>query len=223
MALAAAVTVTLATGSRVAAQERPPGLLHKLDVQTLVARGDPADNDRLFAHFRTLWDRYLTDAKGHESMAHSVMGNPNRPSGGGASAYCTQLANLDRQTAETLRELALYHWQLAAGADATLPRDASRFLGGAGAPDPTAREFEALTVQAHTRMEHLILEEYLRTVATRHTRDANEHMMLARTYRGGRFAQAAVHHEHLAGVARKAARQASMAADRQRVYAALGR
>jgi hypothetical protein len=221
-AVAASATVTLATATGVTAQERPPGLLNTLDVRTLVARGDPVDNDRLFMHFRVLWDRYLTDAERHESMAHGFMGNPNR-SIGDVSAQCTHLAGLNRQSAETLRKLALYHKHLAEGTPATLPPGAARFQGGAGAPDPTEQELDALAAQARTRTDHLALEEYLRTVAGRHTRDANQQMTLALTYRGGRFAQAAVHHEHLANAARRAAAEARKAADLHRQLSTIGR
>jgi hypothetical protein len=81
----AAALVALASAHSVAAQERPPGLLNTLDVRTLVARGDPVDNDRLVVHFRVLWDRYLTEAEQHDSMARNIMGNPNRASGGGTT------------------------------------------------------------------------------------------------------------------------------------------
>jgi hypothetical protein len=223
MVVAVTAIAMLAAGPHAAAQERPPGLLNKLEVQTLVARGDPVDNDRLFAHFRVLWDRALTNAEQHESMAGSVTGNPNRSSGSGTPQHCTQLAVLERQSATTLRALTLYHKQLAEGVPATLPPGAARFEGGAGAPDPTQQELDALAARARSRTDHLALEEYLRTVATRHTRTADEHMLRALTFRGGRFANAAVHHEHLASVARDAARRATRAAEMQRQYAALGR
>jgi hypothetical protein len=222
MVVVATAILVLAAGRNAAAQERPPGLLNKLDVQTLVARGDPVDNDRLFAHFRVLWDRYLTDAEQHESMARSFAGNPNRSSGG-TPQHCTQLATLDRQSAKTLRELALYHRQLADGVSASLPPGAARFEGGAGAPDPTQQELDALAARARFRTDHLALEEYLRTVAARHTRIADEHMMQALTFRGGRFAHAAVHHERMASAARDAARRATRSAEMQKQYAALGR
>jgi hypothetical protein len=169
-----------------------------------------------------LWDRYLTEAERHESMAHSVMGNPNR-SFGVVNHHCKQLAGLNRQSADTIRDLALYHKKLAEGTPATLPPGAARFQGGAGAPDPTEQELDALAAGARTRMDHLALEEYLRMVARRHMSYAHEQMVLALTYRGGRFAQAAVHHERQANVARDAARRATMAAERQRQFAALGR
>jgi hypothetical protein len=188
-------------------------LLNKLDVRALVARGDPVDHDRLFVHFRVLWNSYLTEAKHHDSMTHSVIGNPNRPSGVGTTEHCKQLATLDRRSAKTVRELALYYKQLAEGAPATLPPGAARFQGGAGAPDPTEQELVVLAKQAHTRTDHLALEEYLRMVAARHLRTANEHSMQALTFRGGRFAQAAAHQEQLASVARRAATEATRVAD----------
>lgn len=221
LAVAATAFVTLASSS-VAAQERPPGLLNTLEVRSLVARGDPVDNDRLFAHFRVLWDRYLTEAERHDSMARSFTGNPNRASGSGRSEHCKQLAHLNRQSAKTLRELALYHKHLAEGPPATLPPGAARFQGGAGAPDPSEQELDALAAQARTRADHLALEEYLRTLARRYTRDANEHMTQALTFRGGRLAQAAVHHEDLANAARQAAHEATRAAELHRQLATVG-
>src|SRR5512145_2488642 len=107
--LAIAATAVLTVTGSMAAQERPLGLLNKLDVRTLVARGEPADNGRLFVHFRVLADRYETDAERHESMARSFVGNPNRSSGAGISEHCKQLADLNRQSAQTLRDLAKYH------------------------------------------------------------------------------------------------------------------
>jgi hypothetical protein len=221
--LAIAAIVTLSTVSSLAAQERPAGLLNTLAVRTMVARSDPVDNDRLVTHFKALWQGYLTDAERHESMARSLVGNPNRSAGGNITGHCEQLARRDRQSAKILRELALYHKQLAEGTPATLPRGAARFQGGAGAPEPNEQELDALASQARTRTDHLALEEYLRTRAKRYTRTATEHTMQALTYRGGRFAQAAVHHEHLASAAREAAREATRAAALQQQLAKLGR
>src|SRR5262245_53691838 len=221
-AVAAAALVTFASGSTVAAQERPQGMLNTLEVRALVARGDPMDNDRLFVHFRVLWDRYLTEAERHDAMARSFAGNPNRTSGGDTREHCKQLAALNRQSAEIVRELALYHKRLAEGTTATLPAGAARFHGGVGAPDPTAQELNAMAAQARTRTDHLALAEYLRMVARRHTRDANEHMRQALTFRGGRLAQSATHHESLASVDRAAAREAMSAAELHRQLATVG-
>jgi hypothetical protein len=220
--VAATALVTFASGSIIAAQDRPSGLLNTLELRALVARSDPVDNDRLFVHFRVLWDRYLTDAERHDSMARSVAGNPNRTSGGGAREHCKQLAAFNRQWAEIVRELALYHKKLAEGTAATLPPGAARFEGGAGAPDPTAQELDALAARARTRTDHLALAEYLRMLARRHTHDANEHMRQVLTFRGGRLAQAAVQHESQASADRAAARKAMRAAELHRQLATVG-
>ena len=222
-AVAAAALITLASARSVAAQERPPGLLNTLDVRTLVARGNPVDNDRLVVHFRVLWDRYLTEAEQHDSMARNIMGNPNRPSGGGATQYCKQLATLNRQSAKTVRELALYHKALAEGTPASLPAGAARFQGGADAPEPTEQELDALSAQAHTRTDHLALEEYFRMRAKRYASDARAHVTMSLNYRGGRLAQAAVHHDRLAEAARQAARDATRTADIHGQLATIGR
>lgn len=222
MAVTATAVVTLATGGNLAAQERPRGLLNEFDVQTLVARGEPADDVRLFVHFRVLSDRYEAAAERHEAMARSFVGNPNRTSGAGMSEHCKRLTDSARQSAATLRELAKYHRNLSEGTPAALPRHATRFHGGADAPEPSKTELAKLAAQARTRSDHLELEEYLRTLARRHARDANEHTTLALTYRGGRFSQAAVHQEHLANAARQAAREANALAARHRQYATLG-
>lgn len=220
--VAATALVTFASGSIIAAQDRPSGLLNTLELRALVARSDPVDNDRLFVHFRVLWDRYLTEAERHDSMARTFVGNPNRTSGGGTREHCKQLATLNRQSAAIVRELALYHKRLAEGTPATLPRGAARFQGGAGAPDPTVQELDAQAARARTRTDHLALAEYLRMLATRHTRDANEHMRQALTFRGGRLAQAAVHHENQASADRVAAREAMRAAELHRQLATVG-
>ena len=220
--LTTAAMGTLASASSVAAQERPPGLLNTLDVRALVARGDPVDNDRLYVHFRVLWDRYLIDAERHDTMARSFVGNTNRTSANGMIEHCKRLASLDRQAANTLRELALYHKQLAEGTPATLPPGAARFQGGAGAPEPTTQELDALSAQARTRTDHLALAEYFRMRANRYTKDATEHVTMALNYRGGRFAQSAVHHDRVANVARQAAKDATRAAEMHRQLATIG-
>jgi hypothetical protein len=197
--------------------------LNTLEVRTLVDRGDPVDHDRLFLHFRTLWDHYLTEAERHESMAARTRdGNPNRSSGAGASEYCNRLATLNRQAAKTVRELAVYHRQLAEGAPAHLPRGAARFHAGAGAPQPTEQELDALSARARTRTDHLALAEYFRMRAKRYATDATEHVMMALNFRGGRLAHAAVHHDRLANVARQAAKEATRVADLHRQLATIG-
>jgi hypothetical protein len=146
-------------------------------------------------------------------MSQSFVGNPSRNLGSGMSMHCKRLADLNTQSATTVSELAVYHEKLAAGAPAPAPRDGARFQGGAGAPEPTEKELTALAAKASTPAEHRALEEYFLTVAKRYTAEANEHVMLAQTYRGTRIAQAAGIHDRLAGLARDSAKEATAAAD----------
>jgi hypothetical protein len=206
-----------------AAQERPAGLLNNLEVRQLVARAEPGDNARLAVHFSALADRYGAEAKRHISMSQSFVGNPNRNLGSGMSAHCKRLADLNTQEATTVRELAGFHEKLAAGTPAAPPHNAARFEGGAGAPDPTEKELNALAAKASTPAEHKALEEYFLTLAKRYTAEANEHVTLAQTYRGTRIAQAAVHHDRLAGLARDSAKEATVAAEMHKGLANIAR
>ena len=146
-------------------------------------------------------------------MSQSFAGNPNRNLGTGMSVHCRRLADLNTQSATTVRDLAAYHQKLAIGNPATPPREGARFQGGAGAPEPTEKELNALAVRASTPAEHRALEEYFLTMAKRYTAEANQHATFAQTYRGTRIAQAAVHHDRLAALSRDAAREATEAAD----------
>jgi hypothetical protein len=207
LSLAAVAVLTLTGG--VAAQDTPSGLLNNLEVRQLVARREPGDQAQLSAHFNALADRYAAEAKRHISMSQSFVGNPSRNLGTGMSAHCKRLADLNTQSATTARELATYHSKLASGTPATPPRDGARFQAGAGAPEPTAQELNALAAKARTPAEHRGLEEYFLTLAKRYTAEANEHVALAQTYRGTRIAQAAVHHDRLAALAKDAAKEAT--------------
>jgi hypothetical protein len=221
--VAIAATVILSLAGSVAAQDKPTGLLNSLEVRQLVSRADPADNARLGAHFSALADRYTAEAKRHLSMSQSFAGNPSRNLGTGMSAHCKRLADLNTQSATTVRELAAYHEKLASGTPATLPKDGARFQGGAGASAPTEKELNALAAKASTPAEHRALEEYFLTLAKRYTSEANEHVTLAETYRGTRIAQAAVHHDRLAGLARDAAKEATEAAEMHKGLASVAR
>lgn len=218
----AAMAVLMFAGS-LAAQEKPTGLLNNLEVRQLVARAEPADNARLGAHFSALADRYAAEAKRHISMSQSFSGNPSRNLGTGMSAHCKRLADLNTQSATTVRELAAYHTKLASGTSATPPRDGARFEAGAGAPEPTEKELNALAAKASTPAEHRGLEEYFLTLAKRYTAEANEHVALAQAYRGTRIAQAAVHHDRLAGLARDGAKEAATAAEMHKGLAGIAR
>jgi hypothetical protein len=221
LALAAAAVLSV-TGS-VAAQEKPAGVLNSLEVRQLAERAEPADHVRLRAHFTALGERYAAEAKRHISMSRSFVGNPSRNLGTGMSVHCKRLADLNTQSATTVRELAAYHDKLSTGAMATAPRDGARFQGGAGAPEPTEKELNALAAKANTPAEHRALEEYFVTLAKRYTAEANEHVTLAQAYRGTRIAQAAVIHDRLAGLARDSAKEATAAADMHKGLANVAR
>ena len=221
--LSLAAAAMLIVASTVAAQVRPSGLLNSLEVRQLVTRAEPADHLRLSAHFAALGDRHAAEAKRHVSMSQSFIGNPSRNLGTGMSAHCKQLGDLNTQAATTARELATYHEKLSVGSPATAPRDATRFQAGAGAPEPTDKELNALAAKASTAAEHRSLEEYFLTLAKRYTTEAQEHLTLAHTYRGTRIAQAAVHHDRLAGLARDAAKEATEAAETHKGLATVAR
>ena len=221
--LAIAEVAFVAMAGSVTAQHKPATTLNTLEVRQLVARAEPADHVRLTAHFSALADRYAAEAKRHISMSQSFIGNPSRNLGTGMSAHCKRLADLNAQSATTVRELATYHEKLATGVPVSPPRDAARFQAGAGAPEPTEKELNALAERASTPAEHRAPEEYFLTLAKRYTNEANEHVTLAQTYRGTRIAQAAVHHHGLAGLSRDAAKEATAAAEMHKGLAGVAR
>ncbi|HSC98589.1 MAG TPA: hypothetical protein VLI21_06785 [Casimicrobiaceae bacterium] len=213
----------LAFAGTVTAQDKPNSLLNTLEVRQLVARAEPADNARLSAHFSALADRYTAEARRHLSMSQSFVGNPSRNLGTGMSVHCKRLAELNTESATTVRELAAYHEKLAAGAPATPPRDGARFQGGAGASEPTEKELNALAAKAGTPAEHHALEEYFLTLAKRYTTTAGEHITLAQAYRGTKIAQASAIHDHLARLARDSAKEATAAAEMHKQLANVAR
>jgi hypothetical protein len=220
-ALAAAAFA--AAAGTVAAQERPTGLLNTLEVQQLVTRAEPADNARLSVHFSALAAQYAAEAKRHTAMSQSFVGNPNRNLGTGMSVHCKQLADLNTQSATTLRELAAYHEKLASGATAAAPKGGAAFQGGAGAQEPTDKELATLAAKAGTPAEHHALEEYFLTLAKRYRADADAHVTLSQTYRGTRMAAAAVHQDRLAQLSRDAVKEANAAANMHKQLATVSR
>jgi len=220
LALAAVAGLTFAASG--AAQERAFGLLNNVEVRQRVARAEPGDQAQLSAHFTALAGRYATEAKRHISMSQTVIGNPSRNLGTGMSAHCEHLANLNTQSETTVRALAVYYAKLASGTPATPPKDGALFQSGAGAPEPTAKELNALAAKASTPAEHLGLEEYFTTLAERYTRDAERHAQFAAAYRNSpRIAHAAATHDRLAQRSRDAAKEATAAAEMHEQLAAL--
>lgn len=221
IAIAAAAVLTLS--GRVAAQEAPGAVLNAFEVQELVARAEPADHARLSAHFAALADRYTAEAKRHLSMSQSFVGNPSRNLGTGMSTHCKRLAELNTQSATTVRELVAYHDKLASGTPASIPGGATRFHAGAGAREPNDQDLNALAARASTPAEHRALQEYFTTLARRYEADAREHAAFAAGLRTTRLENAAAIHSRLATLSRNAAKEATAAARMHEDLAAVGR
>jgi hypothetical protein len=198
-------------------------ILNTVEVPKLVASANPADNARLSAHFSALAERYERDATRHNAMALAFIASPTRRTPTNTAAdHCKRLASLNKESAKTLRELAAYHDQRAAGAAATPPKDAARFQAGTGASEPADDELSALAARADTPADHHALEAYFRT-ATKRYRDAiNEHTAMAQAYRGTRIAQAAVHCDRLVSLSRDEAKESAAAADLHKQLATQG-
>ncbi len=204
-------TLALLTCGGVAAAQSTP-VLNTFDLQMLIGSGEPADNARLSAHFGALAERYAAEAARHTSMAQSFAANPNRNTGSGMSAHCRKLAELNTESAATLRELAAHHERLAAGSASTPPRGAGRFYSGAGASKPAEQDLKALAAKANTRSDHLALAEYFRTLETRYNAEARTHATIANAYRGTKVPQAAANCDRIATLSRDAAMEAAEAA-----------
>ena len=167
------------------AQTVPSAVLNSFEVQELIKRAEPADHARLGAHFAELAEWYAADARKHAAMAQAFIASPTRRTPANAAAdHCKRLAELNTNSAATLRELATHHEALAAGKTSAVPRAAARFEGGAGAPAPTAEELSALAARASTSVDHRGLAEYFQTLAKRYTADATDHAGMAQAYRG---------------------------------------
>jgi hypothetical protein len=213
--------LTFTTGA--AAQAPPSPILNTLEVQKLVTGAQPVDDAKLSSHFTALAERYETEAKQHTAMAQASAGNPNRQLATGMSAHCKRLADLNTQSATTLRELAGHHQKLAAGASSTAPHDSARFQGGAGARTPSKQDLTALAATAHTTADHRALEEYFLTAAKRYTAVADEHASMAQAYRGTKIAAAAAHCDRIVMLSRDAAKEAGAAATMHKDLAGIAR
>jgi hypothetical protein len=219
--IAAVAFVALAASA--AAQTPPVAILNTLEVQKLAKSAEPQDNARLAAHFNALADRYTGDAKRHTAMAQSFGGNPSRNLGLGMSAHCKRIADLNTQSATTLRELATHHRKVAAGIPSIAPSASAAFRGGAGAHEPTGKDLAALAAKASSAADHRALEEYFLTAAKRYTAAATDHAAFAQAYRGTRLTWASGMHDRLAGVARDSAAEATAAAAMHRDMASVAR
>jgi len=217
--------VALAATAAVSAAQTPAGLLNKLEVQKLVATDTPEANTALAAHFTALADRYVADAAQHKAMGQAYNANANRSAVTNAQRHCERLAALAAESASAAREMAKHHQAVAGGKAAALPRGASAFQGGKGAPEPTADQLHHLAMTARTRADHLALEEYFATLARKNTAEAEDHVAMAKAYRAGvrkGTFDPAVHCDRLARLARAAAKEATAAATLHKQLANIG-
>lgn len=221
--LALALAAAVAFPALAVAQTASP-ILNALEVRKMVGSTNPADNERLSAHFAALADQYARDATRHDAMAQAFIAAPTRRTPANTAAdHCKRLARLNRQSADTLRELAAYHGKRAAGAAAAAPKGGASFQAGAGAPGPSDDELKAIAARASTPADHHALEEYFETAAKRYRQEANEHAAMAQAYRGTRIAQAAVHCDRLVSLSSDEAKEATAAAEMHKGLAAVGR
>ena len=217
-----AIAIPVAHASTLAAQETT-AVLNVLETQQLVERDEPADNARLSAHFAALAKEYEREAARHTLMANSSVGNPNRVVATGMRTHCYHLAELNKESAATARELAAHHKKLAAGVPSMPPNGVAGLQSGVGAREPTDAELRYLAAKAGNAADHHALQEYFSTLATRYGLKADEHARLAQTYRGTRLAAAAMHQDTLARLARDSAREASDAAAMHKQLAGIPR
>lgn len=217
--------VALVATAAVSAAQTPAGLLNKLEVQNLVAADTPEANTALAAHFTALADRYAADAAKHKAMGRAYNANANRSAVTNAQRHCERLAALAEESASAAREMATHHQGVARGKAAVVPRGASAFQSGKGAPEPTADQLHHLAMTARTRADHLALEEYFATLARKNTAEAEDHVAMAKAYRAGVRKgpyDPAVHCDRLARLAREAAKEATAAAALHKQLANIG-
>jgi hypothetical protein len=175
----------------------------------------PADQAKLSAHFAALADRYAREAKLHTTMGQQPVGNPSRTQPNSLSAHCKKLAELNTETAATLRELQGHHMNLAAGKPSVAPAAGAAFEAGAGAPKPTEKDMARLAESARTPADHRDLEAYFLALAKEYTAATSEHKAMAQAYRGlprATDAGMAAHCDRLVKLSEESAKEATAAA-----------
>lgn len=219
------VTAIAFVGVATVAAGAPSRVLNKLEVQKLVAAETPVASVRLAAHFNALAEQFYAQAASQRDMARVYRATANRSATTTAAIDCERLARRGATWGMRARELARYHVDLAEGRDAVLPVGATALHEGFGAPEPTRSQLHSLALTADTRADHLVLREYYLTVARRRTAEADNYLSMIAAFhagvRNGTY-NPAVAYERLAGIARKAAKDATQAADRHKVLANIG-
>jgi hypothetical protein len=209
-----------------AAAQTSPALLNSIEVQRLVASRDPTAHARLRDHFTALAATYDAQARQHSAMAQGFAGNSTHPTLG-MGEHCKRLADIATQEATTVKEIATYHGQLAAGAAETVPRNAAPYEGGKGAPAPTEKQLHDLAAGAGTPADRRSLAEYYLNVARAQEAAATEHAAMAQTYRAssnrqGAASDPAIHCDRMVMLSRAAAKEARAAEAQQRQLANVG-
>ena len=218
----AVTAVALVGAATIAAAAETPYLLNKLELQKRVAAGTPIANLRLAVHFKALAAQYDAEAARSSAAATVFTATANRSVTTNAGSHYARQSVRVSEWAAAARELAAYHLSLAAGRGAVVPRGAGVLHAGRGAPEPTAEQLHQLALTARTRTDHLELQEYYEIVARTKTAEAERHARLASGYVAGfrnGLCDQAVTRDRLAGLARKAAKTATEAANRHRVLA----
>jgi hypothetical protein len=222
LVVTAAIFVGLAT---VAAAATSPSVLNKLELQKLVAAETPIANLRLAAHFDGLAEQYSAEAATYRNLAVTYKANANRSATVTAADSCARRAARATTWADRARALARYHFDLALGRQAVLPVGATALHSGYGAPEPTTDQLHRLALTARTRADHLALREYYSTVARKKSAEADSYFAMAGAFhagvRNGSYDPAGSY-DRLGRLARKAAREATQAADRHAVFANIG-
>ena len=209
------------------AQDRT-ALLTNVEVARLVAAGGAADHAQLRDHFASLANVYARNAVRNEAVARTMTGNPNHPPAVIPGVRYLHIAEQERKSAATLRELAEYHGSRAAGRPASFPQEAAQFESGEGAPWPTEGHIRELVASARTAADHRALETYFANEAERYLALAGKHRIEAQMYRmrandrTGSGAALALHCEREAEQARHASDNARAAAMEQRHAASRG-
>jgi len=204
------------------------GILNSLEVKRLVSEDTPAANATLAEHFAALADKYTAEAKAHRAHAGLYTGNPNHwmADSMSMSIHDRRRAELATESANTAREMATYHTNLAAGAIPELPKGGAAFDAGKGAPAPSAEELTRLAAAARNPSDHRALEEYFLTLAKQKTAEADHYKAMANSFRVSSQRQIAeyswMHCDSLAKMARDAAKKATASAELQRQLANVG-
>jgi hypothetical protein len=201
------------------AQASPSPILDSVRVRQLVASEAPADQAMLAVHFTALADRHLSAARLHDAMGRYAAVNP-RGDGQAMKVHCQQLSRRERNAAATLGELAMHHAALNGGWASTAPVAGAKYQAGAEGREPREADLNALG-RAVTPADHLALQDYFQTFASRHDAEAVGHVAMATLYRTtSRLAPVANHCDRLVTEHRAAAAEARQAAIMQGLLAA---